>query len=320
MVLSRHPTLSLRSTNPLSYVQTTALSPEKLSAYFDLLEKTLNEKGLLDKPNFIFNMDESGMPLDHKQLKRIATKGSKKVHGQASGNKSQVTIVACASAAGTVLPPMVIFKGERLNHKYIKGEVPGRMSPNGWIDQELFYYWLSDIFLKHIPPQRTVLLLLDGHSTHFTPYAVSLAAKNGVTILCLPPHTAHAAQPLDVSFFGPLKKHWSSACHSVMAENPGRVVTKFSFSSLFSQAWYKAIKLETIVAGFQKVGVCPFNCSAISLPTFDNSTRKTSECEEEGERRGGHDMSVYKYMYMYVCSVFVAYMRHTFRSWSPLSR
>ena len=149
MVLSRHPTLSLCSTNPLSYVRTTALSQEKLSAYFDLLEKTLNEKGLLDKPNFIFNMDESGMPLDHKQLKRIATKGSKKVHGQASGNKSQVTIVACASAAGTVLPPMVIFKGERLNHKYIKGEVPGGMSPNGWIDQEFFCYWLSDIFLKH---------------------------------------------------------------------------------------------------------------------------------------------------------------------------
>ena len=56
--MQRHPTLSLRSADPLSYVRTTALSPEKLSAYFDLLKKTLNEKGLLDKPNFIFNMYE----------------------------------------------------------------------------------------------------------------------------------------------------------------------------------------------------------------------------------------------------------------------
>lgn len=182
----------------------------------------------------MYNMDESGMPLDHKQLKRIAPKGSKKVHGQASGDKMQVTIVACASAAGTVFPPMVIFKGERLNHEYTKGEVPGTlygMSPNGWIDEELFCHWLSDLFLKHIPPQRPVLLLLDGHSTHFTPYAVHLAASEGVTIMCLPPHTTHAAQPLDVSFFGPLKKHWSSVCHTFMAENPGKVVTKFSFSS-----------------------------------------------------------------------------------------
>ena len=96
---------------------------------------------MLDKPNFIYNMDESGMPLDHKQLKIIAPKGSKKVHGIASRNKSQVTIVACGNAAGIVLPPIVIFKGERLNYDYTKGEVPGTlygMSPNGWIVQELF--------------------------------------------------------------------------------------------------------------------------------------------------------------------------------------
>ena len=55
-----------------------------------------------------------------------------------------MSIVACASAAGPVLPLMVI---ERLNHEYTKGKVPGTlygMSPNGWIDQELF---LSDHML-----------------------------------------------------------------------------------------------------------------------------------------------------------------------------
>ena len=45
------------------------------------------------------------MPLDPKQLKRVALKGTKKVHGQASGDKSQITIVACANAAGHALPP-----------------------------------------------------------------------------------------------------------------------------------------------------------------------------------------------------------------------
>ena len=70
--MQKHPKFSLRSADPLSYARSTALSPEKLSAYFDLLEKTLKEKNLLDKPNLIYNMDESGMPLDHKQLKRKA--------------------------------------------------------------------------------------------------------------------------------------------------------------------------------------------------------------------------------------------------------
>ena len=79
--MQRHPTLSLRSADPLSFVRTTALTPEKLKSYFDLLETTLREKELLNKPNLIYNMDESGMPLDHKQLKRLAKEKEKPQRG-----------------------------------------------------------------------------------------------------------------------------------------------------------------------------------------------------------------------------------------------
>ena len=41
----------------------------------------------------------------------------KKVYGPSSGNKSQITILACANAVGTVLPPMVTLKGERLHYE-----------------------------------------------------------------------------------------------------------------------------------------------------------------------------------------------------------
>ena len=105
-----------------------------MKSYFGLLEKTLKDNDLLNRPSRIYNMDESRMPLDHKQLKRVAKKGMKKVHGPSSGDKSQITLVACANAAGSVLPPMLIFKGERLNHEWTKGEVPNTlygMSENG---------------------------------------------------------------------------------------------------------------------------------------------------------------------------------------------
>ena len=64
-----------------------------MSAYFSLLEETLKDHDLLDKPSFIFNMDESGMPLDHKQPKKVATKGKMKVHDPASGDKISYQIV-----------------------------------------------------------------------------------------------------------------------------------------------------------------------------------------------------------------------------------
>ena len=56
------PHCPLRSADPLSYVRTTALTPEKLRSYFDLLETTIREKELMNKPNLIYNMDESGIP------------------------------------------------------------------------------------------------------------------------------------------------------------------------------------------------------------------------------------------------------------------
>ena len=147
-----------------------------------------------------------------------------------------------------------------MNPEWTLGEVPDTLyglSEKGWTDMELFGYWMDTLFLPNIPPARSVLLLLDGHSLHYEPDTIHLAANQGVIVLYLPPHTTHVSQPLDVSFFRPLKVYWSEACHQYMQET-GRVVTKYQFSSLFSKAWYKAIKPETLVSGFRKVGICPF--------------------------------------------------------------
>ena len=53
----------------------------------------------------------------------IAPKDIQKVYGLSSGNKTQLTLVACGNAAGHVLHPMVILKGERFNYEWSVGEV-----------------------------------------------------------------------------------------------------------------------------------------------------------------------------------------------------
>lgn len=135
---------------------------------------------------------------------------------------------------------MVIFDGQRLNPEWTSGEVPGTlfgMSDKGWTDQELFYYWMTKLFIPNISIARPVLLMVDGHSSHYEPETIEMAAKEGIVVFCLPPHTTHLSQPLDVSFFGPLKKYWSAECHAYTQNNPGRIVTKFQFSQLFAKAW-----------------------------------------------------------------------------------
>ena len=80
-----------------------------LNTYFQLLEETLIENDLLRSPGQIFNVDENGFPLEPKPEPIIAERGCKHPFVQTSGNKAQITVLACVSAAGVTVPPMVIF-------------------------------------------------------------------------------------------------------------------------------------------------------------------------------------------------------------------
>ena len=104
----RHPNLTLRATVPLSHARAKATNPEMLGHYFDLLEQTLAENGLEDKPMQIFNVDETGMPLDAKCQRGIYKVGERNPAAITSGDKTQITVVGCMNAAGLCLPPMVI--------------------------------------------------------------------------------------------------------------------------------------------------------------------------------------------------------------------
>ncbi len=214
------------------------------------------------------------MPLEHKPPRIVSAKGTRKVRWISSGNKTQITILVCCNAAGQAIPPMVVFSGKRFNHELSKGEVPGTlygMSDSGWMDQELFATWFSNHFLQHAVTSRPSLLMLDGHSSHYTLDLIQSAKDNDVVIFYLPPHTIADSQPLDTSCFGPLIAYWSEACRKYMFKNPGRVVSKFQFSQLFSGAWSKGMSNSNITMGFRNTGIYPFSRDALlkKLPTSE---------------------------------------------------
>ena len=76
----------------------------------------------MDKPGQIYNVDESGMHLDHRSPCVIARRRQRY---STSGNKSQITIVACINAIGQTMLPFIIFDAKNLNIELIRGEVPG---------------------------------------------------------------------------------------------------------------------------------------------------------------------------------------------------
>ena len=69
--------------------------------------------------------------------------------------------MVCGSAAGYVVPPLIIFPRARMNDSLKVGEPRGthfEVSSKGCINHEIFLHWL-DFFTMSIPSARPVLLL-----------------------------------------------------------------------------------------------------------------------------------------------------------------
>ena len=191
------------------------------------------------------------------------------MHVIGSGDKTQVTVLVCCSASGYTLPPMVIYKRKNLTPELRTGEIEGTLhglSSTGWMDGELFQEWFHHHFLEYVPATRPIILLLDGHSSHYRLEVIREASIQGVIVFVLPPNTTHLCQPLDVSPFNSFKVYWDQVCDTFMATHPGKIVTIHQFPSLFHQAWQKAMVPATVTARFKKVRVFPLNRKAIIIP------------------------------------------------------
>ena len=112
-----------------------------------------------------------------------------------------------------------------------------------------------------------LFLLIDSH--RFLPTLVITSCKEPWCVnFCLPPHTTHESQPLDVRVFASLKTEWT---HNFYQENPGRVITNFYFSNLFTNAWCKFVSPANVMVGFHKAGVYPLK----KLPFLPAKSKKT---------------------------------------------
>ena len=181
--MSRQNHLVLRKGDPIADIRMNCLTKKIKNDYYEKLKKTMEENKLMNNPSQIYNVHETSMLLDHHPPKVVAVKGQKKVCSRMSGNKSQVTVIACVSATGHALLPFVIFDAKQLNNEWTRGEVAGTrygLSSSGWVDTELIKGWLVKHFLKNAVGARP--LVLDGHSTHYQPELIRYAREYKVIL------------------------------------------------------------------------------------------------------------------------------------------
>ena len=70
-------------------------------------------------------------------------------------------------------------------------------------------------------------------------------------MVTLPPHTSHRTQPLDVTFFGPLKACFNRQCDLLMKNEMGRRITVYEIAELVHKAFVKSATMEKGEKGFR---------------------------------------------------------------------
>ncbi|KAJ8868342.1 hypothetical protein PR048_029858 [Dryococelus australis] len=82
--------------------------------FYGLFEKEVHNLELSDQPQSIFNLDETSFSVDPSRVKRVSGIGQKAHRIAEASTRENTTVMACVSASGCVLPPMIAFKSSNL--------------------------------------------------------------------------------------------------------------------------------------------------------------------------------------------------------------
>jgi hypothetical protein len=103
-------------------------------------------------------------------------------------------------------------------------------------------------------------------------------------MLCLPPHTAYALQPLDRTVYKPLNSYYHQEATAYMHNRPQAFINKSNSGRLFSAVWSKSATVGNAVKGFRCTGLYSYNTNAISDEKFLPSIHLTNDKEPESCR------------------------------------
>jgi hypothetical protein len=109
---------------------------------------------------------------------------------------------------------------------------------------------------------RYRILILDGHRSHLTTEFDRTCTKNNIIPVCMPPHSSHLLQPLDVSCFAVLKRKYGQLVKQWIRLG-FNYIDKIDFLTVFPEARTIVYKAKTIQNGFTATGLVLFNLDQV---------------------------------------------------------
>ncbi|XP_047135519.2 uncharacterized protein LOC105844307 [Hydra vulgaris] len=209
--LSRHPELVIRKPEATSIGRMSAFNKYNVNLFYNYLQSLLIKYKF--SPNDIWNVDETGVTTVQVPEHVLAKRGERQVASVTSAERGiLVTMCNAVNASGSSITPFYIFPRVHFKDFFLRNSIPGSVgtaNKSGWMVESTFMEWFNH-FIKSVRPSKTnpVLLILDNHESHMSINFIDLASDNDVIVLTIPPHTSHKLQPLDITVYGPFKRHY----------------------------------------------------------------------------------------------------------------
>jgi hypothetical protein len=106
------------------------------------------------------------------------------------------------------------------------------------------------------------LLILDGHESHLNREFKDYCLEHKILTLCMPPHSSHVLQPLDVVCFSPLKRKYSQRVRDLARKRVFHI-NKEGFLPAFKDAFFDVFTTENCRKAFEAAGLVPANAQVV---------------------------------------------------------
>lgn len=107
---------------------------------------------------------------------------------------------------------MLSIKQKNLYSEWVTGGPPGtryNCTKSGWFDSATFEDYFEKIIISRAQETLgTKVVICDNLFSHLSVKVVELCEQYNIKFILIPPRSTHFTLPLDVAFFGPLKKAW----------------------------------------------------------------------------------------------------------------
>lgn len=103
--------LSIKKPQSVEMARKNAKDPFIVYEYFDILEKVVEELGLSQEPQRIYNLDETSICSDPTKGKVVGRKGFRSIRTTSGPGRENTTVLLAVNANGDKIPPLIIFQG-----------------------------------------------------------------------------------------------------------------------------------------------------------------------------------------------------------------